>query len=455
MVYAYFPRLKERRLSLAGYVSGGEQQMVAIGRALMSAPKMVLLDEPSMGLAPQLVEEIFEIVKRLNGEQGVSVLLAEQNTNMALRYATYGYILENGRVVMDGDSKSLRENEDVKEFYLGVGGSDRKSFRDVKSYKRRKRWLACCTGPGGSAIAALDAGMDRRQPGMLGDPDDKHYDQLETRDPAQRELAQFNLLPDLVRLAMAKAPGWAEHLEGRRCRCRHLARGARQAAGAAQEPRSRTCRPRARPTAASRRSPAGALARIFMSPGPIFEPEGFGEDWWRTARALFAAGMRKGDIVHNTFAYHLTPGGWILDAGARALGCAVIAAGPGNTEQQLEVIQYAEADGLRRRARLSQDPARQGQGGRQGRLLLQEGAGRRRRAVSLAAGRIQAARHRHLPDLCHRRSRHHRLREPGARRHDRRRGRASSRSCGRAPAIRCRRARSARSSSPPSTATIR
>ncbi|HET6224528.1 MAG TPA: ABC transporter ATP-binding protein, partial [Dongiaceae bacterium] len=110
--------------------------------ALMSAPKMVLLDEPSMGLAPQLVEEIFEIVKRLNEEQGVSVLLAEQNTNMALRYATYGYILENGRVVMDGDAKSLRENEDVKEFYLGIGGAERKSFRDVKSYKRRKRWLA-------------------------------------------------------------------------------------------------------------------------------------------------------------------------------------------------------------------------------------------------------------------------------------------------------------------------
>ena len=142
MVYGYFPRLRERHLSLAGYISGGEQQMVAIGRALMSAPKMMLLDEPSMGLAPQLVEEIFEIVKRLNEEQGVSVLLAEQNTNMALKYASYGYILENGRVVMDGQSKALRENEDVKEFYLGVGGTDRKSFRDVKSYKRRKRWLA-------------------------------------------------------------------------------------------------------------------------------------------------------------------------------------------------------------------------------------------------------------------------------------------------------------------------
>ena len=142
MVYNYFPRLKERRGSLAGYISGGEQQMVAIGRALMSKPTMMLLDEPSMGLAPQLVEEIFEIVKRLNEEQHVSVLLAEQNTNMALKYARYGYILENGRVVMDGEAKALRENEDVREFYLGVGGVDRKSFRDVKSYKRRKRWLA-------------------------------------------------------------------------------------------------------------------------------------------------------------------------------------------------------------------------------------------------------------------------------------------------------------------------
>ena len=141
MVYSYFPRLKERRASLAGYTSGGEQQMTAIGRALMSRPSMMLLDEPSMGLAPQLVAEIFEIVSRLNAEQGVAVLLAEQNTNVALRYAGYGYVLENGRVVMDGDSQALRENEDVKEFYLGVGGGERKSFRNVKSYKRRKRWL--------------------------------------------------------------------------------------------------------------------------------------------------------------------------------------------------------------------------------------------------------------------------------------------------------------------------
>lgn len=142
LVYSYFPRLKERRTSLAGYISGGEQQMTAIGRALMSRPKMMLLDEPSMGLAPQLIEEIFEIVKLLNTQQGVSVLLAEQNTNMALKYAQYGYILENGRVVMDGAAKSLRENEDVKEFYLGISGTDRRSFRDVKHYRRRKRWLA-------------------------------------------------------------------------------------------------------------------------------------------------------------------------------------------------------------------------------------------------------------------------------------------------------------------------
>ncbi|MBL4890574.1 MAG: ABC transporter ATP-binding protein [Rhizobiaceae bacterium] len=141
-VYEYFPRLKTRRKSLAGYTSGGEQQMCAVGRALMANPSMILLDEPSMGLAPQLVEEIFEIVKSLNTEEGVSFLLAEQNTNIALKYATYGYILESGRVVMDGKAKDLRENEDVKEFYLGVGGEGRRSFRDVKHYKRRKRWLA-------------------------------------------------------------------------------------------------------------------------------------------------------------------------------------------------------------------------------------------------------------------------------------------------------------------------
>ncbi|MGE3295386.1 MAG: ABC transporter ATP-binding protein [Geminicoccaceae bacterium] len=142
LVYGYFKRLGERRTAMAGYTSGGEQQMCAIGRALMSRPKMILLDEPSMGLAPQIVEEIFEIVRDLNAKENVSFLLAEQNTNMALKYARYGYILENGRVVMDGDAKSLAENEDVKEFYLGIAEGKRKSFREGKHYKRRKRWLA-------------------------------------------------------------------------------------------------------------------------------------------------------------------------------------------------------------------------------------------------------------------------------------------------------------------------
>ncbi|MDH5530114.1 MAG: ABC transporter ATP-binding protein [Paracoccaceae bacterium] len=142
LVYSYFPRLKERRKSQAGYTSGGEQQMCAIGRALMSKPETILLDEPSMGLAPQLVEQIFEIVKSVNEKEGVTFLLAEQNTNVALRYAHYGYILESGRVVMDGPAKDLRENPDVKEFYLGMSDEGRKSFRDVRSYRRRKRWLA-------------------------------------------------------------------------------------------------------------------------------------------------------------------------------------------------------------------------------------------------------------------------------------------------------------------------
>ena len=141
-VYTYFPRLKQRRGSQAAYTSGGEQQMCAIGRALMANPKMVLLDEPSMGLAPQIVEEVFGIVRDLNTREGVTFLLAEQNTHMALRYADHGYILESGRIVMDGAARELANNEDVKEFYLGVGGGDRKNFRDAKSYKRRKRWLS-------------------------------------------------------------------------------------------------------------------------------------------------------------------------------------------------------------------------------------------------------------------------------------------------------------------------
>jgi branched-chain amino acid transport system ATP-binding protein len=142
LVYSYFPRLGERRHAKAGYVSGGEQQMMVIGRALMARPHLILLDEPSMGLAPQLVKEIFDIVWRLNKEENVSFLLAEQNATVALRIADYGYILENGRVVLDGKAAALRENEDVKEFYLGLSASGRRSYRDVKHYRRRKRWLA-------------------------------------------------------------------------------------------------------------------------------------------------------------------------------------------------------------------------------------------------------------------------------------------------------------------------
>jgi branched-chain amino acid transport system ATP-binding protein len=141
MIYDLFPRLKERRNAVAGYTSGGEQQMCAIGRAMMARPSMILLDEPSMGLAPQVVEEIFETVRVLNERDGVSFLLAEQNTNLALQYASYGYILETGRLVMDGEASALRENADVREFYLGMSAGDRKSFRDTKNYKRRKRWL--------------------------------------------------------------------------------------------------------------------------------------------------------------------------------------------------------------------------------------------------------------------------------------------------------------------------
>jgi len=171
--------------------------------------------------------------------------------------------------------------------------------------------------------------------------DHKHYDQLETRHPAQRELAQFNLLPDLVRHAMTNAPGWNAHLKG----VDAAAVNSRQSLARLPVLRKsmlKDLQAKAPPFGGFATAPAGVLGRVFMSPGPIFEPEGRGEDWWRTARALFAAGIRKGDIVHNTFAYHLTPGGWILDAGARALGCTVIAAGPGNTEQQLDVIQYLQ-----------------------------------------------------------------------------------------------------------------
>jgi branched-chain amino acid transport system ATP-binding protein len=142
-VFSYFPRIKERRSQLAGYLSGGEQQMLVIGRALMSSPKVVLLDEPSLGLAPMLVDEIFGIVKRLVAEQSLSVLLVEQNATMALTVADHGYVMENGRIVLEGSAEQLRSNSDIREFYLGLNeGGSKKSYRDVKHYKRRKRWLS-------------------------------------------------------------------------------------------------------------------------------------------------------------------------------------------------------------------------------------------------------------------------------------------------------------------------
>ncbi len=222
LVYTYFPRLKERRTSQSGYTSGGEQQMTAIGRALMARPKMILLDEPSMGLAPQLVEEIFEIVRDLNTKERVSFLLAEQNTMVALRFADYGYILENGRVVMDGAAKELAQNEDVKEFYLGLSTAGRKSFRDVKHYRRRKRWLVV-TG---------------------------HFDTLEIRDP---ELRERELLAQLPRqIAHAKAQRRRSHAfspPSIRPRSRRA-------------PRSRCCRSRASPNCSTCRRPSGHSAAL-------------------------------------------------------------------------------------------------------------------------------------------------------------------------------------------------
>ena len=232
-VYAYFPRLKTRRASQAAYTSGGEQQMCAIGRALMANPSMVLLDEPSMGLAPQIVEEVFGIVKDLNEKERVTFLLAEQNTNMALRYADYGYILENGRIVMDGEAKSLRENEDVKEFYLGVGGADRKSFRDVKSYKRTQ------------AVAGMT----------------DFYDALEVRDPAERERDLLAALPRQIVQAQTAAAGLRE--DPRRRRSRPTSRAAR---------RWRSCRSRASPSCWRCRRRAARATRSAASRRSRFGP---------------------------------------------------------------------------------------------------------------------------------------------------------------------------------------
>jgi len=184
-VYNYFPRLKMQRASQAAYTSGGEQQRCAIGRALMARPTMVLLDEPSMGLAPQIVEEFFNIVKDLNTKEKVTFLQAEQNTNMALKYADYGYIMESGRVVMDGIASELASNEDVKEFYLGVGGGERKSFKDVKSYKRRKRWLAWRSVRANSAETLARWAWTPLRPPCLQRTECRYHPQYPQRSQAQ------------------------------------------------------------------------------------------------------------------------------------------------------------------------------------------------------------------------------------------------------------------------------
>ena len=278
MVYTYFPRLKERRSSQAGYTSGGEQQMTAIGRALMSRPKVVLLDEPSMGLAPQLVEQIFEIVREINEREGVTLLLAEQNTNVALRYARYGYILENGRVVMDGPAERLRENEDVKEFYLGLSAAGRKSYRE------------------GQALQATQAVAE------LGMATDEHFDSLETRNDEQRETALFEALREQVARLKRSAGGWAERLAeiepaaltGRTSLAalpvtrKHDLIALQKAAppfGGAQ--RRRAGRGRAPVHLGRARSSRWRRARAITAAWP---------------RALFAAGLRPGEVVHNCFA---------------------------------------------------------------------------------------------------------------------------------------------------------
>ena len=322
-VYHYFPRLKTRRSSQAGYTSGGEQQMTAVGRALMAQPSMILLDEPSMGLAPQIVEEIFEIVQDLNTKEGVSFLLAEQNTMVALRYANYGYILENGRVVMDGEAKDLATNEDVKEFYLGL------------VIQRPQVLPRCKALPPPQTLARLILALE-------------HFDALETRDPELRERAQVAALPQQIAYAKSVTGAFARILADvdpvavisraalahlpvtRKSELLEIQKGDRPFGGFA---------------AAGGKQGWLNTRRVFASPGPIYEPEGARPDYWRLARALFAAGFRAGDLIHNCFSYHFTPAGSMLETAAHALGCTVFPGGIGQTEQQVQAMAELRPDG--------------------------------------------------------------------------------------------------------------
>ena len=303
---------------MAGYTSGGEQQMCAIGRAMMSRPKMILLDEPSMGLAPQIVEEIFEIVRKLNETEGVSFLLAEQNTRMALNYAAYGYILETGRVVMDGPAASAARE---------------RGRQGILSWHRRGQPALV---PRGEELQAPQAVADVMTAGPPTRPDasgSPHFDALETREPAAREADLFARLPAAVAAAL-KAPAYRERLGGIDPE-QITGRGALAALPVLRKSDLPSLQEAAPPFGGLVAAPLAAFGRFFASPGPIFEPEGRQPDPWRGARALYAAGFRAGDIVLNTFSYHLVPAGFIMDAAARALDCAVIPAGPGSPEQQL------------------------------------------------------------------------------------------------------------------------
>ena len=320
-IYDYFPRLKHRRRSMSGYTSGGEQQMCAIGRAMMSRPKMILLDEPSMGLAPQVVEEIFEIVQKLNVTQGVSFLLAEQNTNMALKYATYGYILETGRVVMDGAGGGLARERGRE------GILPRRRGRSAEELPQCQKLQAPQT------LARLRPRLNPTNVCAMTE----YFDSLDTQPSAERESLLFGRLPALLAAAM-KSDAYAERFSG-------------------VDPSTITTRDALARLPILRKSdlpalqrahrPFGGLSfqnperfrRLFASPGPIFEAQGSSADPWGVARPMHAMGFRAGEIVLNTFSYHLVPAGFMMDSGARELGCAVIPAGPGNTEQQFELIE--------------------------------------------------------------------------------------------------------------------
>ena len=379
---------------MAGYTSGGEQQMCAIGRALMSRPKMILLDEPSMGLAPQLVEEIFEIVRDLNAKEGVSFLLAEQNTNMALRYADYGYILENGRVVMDGAAQDAARERGRQ----GV-------------LPRRRRRPAARASATSSTTAGASAGWRDQSRTRRAEP------LRRARDPRARTQRERDLFAaacrDLIARARDSAPRLgAAHLARRRSADGDQSARRWRSCRCCASPTCRPCRKPRRPSAASTSRAAGQAAAAVRVARPDLRAGGPRRGSGGAARALFAAGFRPGDVVHNTFAYHLTPGGFMLEVGARALGCAVIPGGIGNTEQQFEAIEHyrPSATSARRISSRSCSIPRPKTGKR--RLVARSAGWSPARLAEVAARRSLAARgvERHAV-LCHRRSRLDRLRD--------------------------------------------